>query len=99
MRVKENVTAKNSFYSNSRICFYKDIIKESMITPVKRDARLINPLNEYTNNDAEASNFMIKYTQKFNAMKPCQFIDLFRDLICLQYRNEKRATLRKVLSE
>ena len=46
-----------------------DIIKESMITPVRRDAGLGDPPKEYTNNDVEAGNFMIKYALEFDAKK------------------------------
>ena len=40
-----------------------------MITPVRRDAGLGDPPKEYTNNDVEAENCMIKYTLEFDAKK------------------------------
>ena len=67
-----------------------DIIKESMITPVRRDAGLGDPPKEYTSTDVEAGNFMIKYALEFDAKKPNEFIESVRDLICLQYRNGER---------
>ena len=38
---------------------------------------------------------MIKYALKFDAKKPSEFIESVRDLIFLQYRNDKRAILGK----
>ena len=67
--VKEHVSTKSFFSSLYKIYFQADIIKESMITPVRRDAGLGDPPKEYTNNDVEAGNFMIKYALEFDAEK------------------------------
>ena len=67
--VKEHVSTKSFFSSLYKIYFQADIIKESMITPVRRDAGLGDPPKEYTNNDVEAGNFMIKYALEFDAIK------------------------------
>ena len=67
--VKEHVSTKSFFSSLYKIYFQADIIKESVITPVRRDAGLGDPPKEYTNNDVEAGNFMIKYALEFDAKK------------------------------
>ena len=61
-----------------------DIIKESMITPVRRYAGLGDPLNEYRNNDVEERDFMIKYTLEFSTERLHDFIESVRGFICLQ---------------
>ena len=67
--VKEHVSTKSFFSSLYKIYFQADIIKESVITPVRRDPGLGDPPKEYTNNDVEAGNFMIKYALEFDAKK------------------------------
>ena len=62
---------------------------------ITRDAGLVDPPKEYTINGMEAVNFMIIYALEFDAKKPHEFIELVRDLICLEYRNEERAVLEK----
>ncbi|CAB4041088.1 Hypothetical predicted protein, partial [Paramuricea clavata] len=42
-------------------------IKESMLKPIRIEAGLGNIPREYTNNDPEAANFMIKHALKFDA--------------------------------
>ena len=91
--VKEHVTTKSFLSFLYKVHFQADIIKESMITPIRRDAGLSDPPKEYTNNDVEAGNFMIRYALEFDAKKSNEFIESVRDLICLQYRNEERAIL------
>ena len=54
--VKEHMTTKSFFSSLYKIHFQADIIKESMITPVRRDAGLGHPPKEYTNNDVKQVN-------------------------------------------
>ena len=93
--VKEHVTTKSFLSFLYKVHFQADIIKESMITPIRRDAGLSDPPKEYTNNDVEAGNFMIRYALEFDAKKSNEFIESVRDLICLQYRNEERAILGK----
>ena len=44
---------KGFLSSRYKIHIQANIIKESMITPVKRDASLGNPPKEYTNNDVK----------------------------------------------
>ena len=46
-----------------------------MITPVRRDAGLVDSPKEYTNNDVEAGNFIIKYALEFDAKKPHELIE------------------------
>ena len=81
--IKVHVTTKSFLSSLYKIHFHADIIKESVI-PVRRDAGLGDPPKEYTNNDVEAGNFMIKYALEFDAEKPNEFIESVKDLICLQ---------------
>ena len=52
-----------------------------MLAPIRIDAGLGDPPTEYTTNDIEAGNFMVKY----------KFINDIKDLIDLQFRNEDRA--------
>lgn len=62
-----------------------------MLRPVRREAGLGNPPSEYTNNDPEAANFIIKHGLHFNANKPHEFIDKIKNIIETQQRNEDRA--------
>ena len=55
-----------------------------MITPVRRYAGLGDPPNEYTNNDLEEGDFMIKYTLEFSTKRLHDFIESVRGFTCLQ---------------
>ena len=66
-----------------------------MLKPVRIDAGLGNPPAEYTNNDAESANFMIKHGLNFNSKEPHQFIDDIKKIIETQFNNEERAVFRK----
>ena len=44
-------------------------MKASMIKPFRTEAGLGNPPVEYTNNDPESANFLIKHGLHFNAQK------------------------------
>ena len=65
-------------------------MKESMLKPVRIEAGLGDPPKEYTNNDPEAANFMVKHALKFDSKRPHEFIDEIKNLIETQFRNEDR---------
>ncbi len=66
-----------------------------MLKPVRIDAGLGDPPGEYTNNDTESANFMIKYALEFNPKEPCEFIEDIKEVIDSQFRNEDRAVFNK----
>lgn len=66
-------------------------MKTSMLKPVRIEAGLGNPPQEYTNNDPESANFLIKHGLQFNAQKPHEFIDKIKEMVETQQRNEERA--------
>ena len=70
-------------------------MKESMLKPVRIEAGLGDPPKEYTNNDPEAANFMVKHALKLDSKRPHEFIDEIKNLIETQFRNEDRAVFGK----
>lgn len=70
-------------------------MKDSMLKSVRIDAGLGNPPSEYTNNDPEAANFMIKHGLQFDSKKPHEFIQEIKKIIETQQRNEDRAVFGK----
>ena len=66
-----------------------------MLKSVRIDAGLGNPPSEYTNNDPEAANFMIKQGLYFDAKKPYEFIQEIKNIIEMQQHNEDRAVFGK----
>ena len=70
-------------------------MKESMLKRVRVEAGLGNPPEEYTNNDPEAANFMIKHALKFNPKRPHEFIAEMRNIVDTQFHNEDRAVFGK----
>ena len=66
-------------------------MKEAMLAPIRIDAGLGDPPTEYTSNDVEAGNFMVKYHLNFTKSDPAKCINDIKDLIDLQFRNEDRA--------
>ena len=64
-----------------------------MLKSVRIDAGLGDPPREYTNNDAEAANLMIKCALGFNPKEACEFIEEVRNAIESQFRNEDRAVI------
>lgn len=66
-----------------------------MLKPVRTDAGLGNPPLEYTNNDPESANFMIKHGLKFEAQTPNEFISAVKKIVKLQHNNEERAVFGK----
>lgn len=70
-------------------------MKESMLKRVRIGAGLGNPPEEYTNNDPEAANFMIKHALKFDPKRPHEFIAEMRNIVVTQFRNEGRAVFGK----
>ena len=70
-------------------------MKASMIKPVRTEAGLGNPAVEYTNNDPESANFLIKHGLHFNAQKPHEFIEKIKNIVETQQRNEDRAVYGK----
>ena len=70
-------------------------MKESMLYSTRVEAGLGDPPTEYTTNDVEARNFMIKPKWEFNPHNPTDFIEKLKELIDLQFRNEERAIFDK----
>jgi len=68
---------------------------EGFYAEVRIDAGLGNPPSEYTNNDPEAANFMIKHGLHFDAKNPHEFIQEIKNIIETQQRNEDRAVFGK----
>ena len=50
-----------------------------------------DPPPEYTNNDPESANFLIKDGLHFSACKPYEFFEKIKNIIETQQRNEERA--------
>ena len=70
-------------------------MKSSMIRPVQAEAGLGNPPTEFSTNDVDATNFMVKYGLHFEHQKPHVFIESMKDVTETQYRNEDRAVFGK----
>ena len=70
-------------------------MKESMLKSVRREAGLGNPPREYTNNDPEAANLMVKHALNFDPKSPEEFINEIRNIVETQFRNEDRAVFGK----
>jgi hypothetical protein len=66
-----------------------------MLKPTRIEAGLGDPPKEYTNNDPEAANFMIKHALNFDPKKPHEFVHDMRNIVETQYRNEDRAVFYK----
>ena len=60
-------------------------MKSSMSRPVRREAGLGNPPTEFSSDDVEAANFMVKYGLHFDPQKPHVFIESVKDVIETQY--------------
>ena len=63
--------------------------------PFRTEAGLGNPPTEFSTNDVEAANFMVKYGLSFDPPKSHVFIESVEDVIKTQYRNEDRAVFGK----
>eukprot|EP00794_Sanderia_malayensis_P002355 gene2355-2713_t len=70
-------------------------IKESMPRPVRTEAGLGDPPSEYTKNESEAGNFMIKHGLHFELKKIQEFIVQVKSIVDAQFRNEGRAVIGK----
>ena len=66
-----------------------------MLRSVRCEAGLGDPPAEYTNNDPESCNFMIKHGLHFEAKKPHEFVTQIKHIIETQFRNEDRAVFGK----
>eukprot|EP00112_Aurelia_sp_Birch-Aquarium-sp1_P022258 Seg621.1 transcript_id=Seg621.1/GoldUCD/mRNA.D3Y31 product="hypothetical protein" protein_id=Seg621.1/GoldUCD/D3Y31 len=66
-----------------------------MLKPVRVDAGLGDPPEEYTNNDVEAANFMIKHNLQFDAKKPHEFINNVKSSIATENSDKERAVFGK----
>ena len=62
---------------------------------VRREVGLGNTPTEFSTNDVEAANFMVKYGLHFDPQKPHVFIESVKDIIKKHYRNEDRAVFGK----
>ena len=70
-------------------------MKSSTIRPVQTEASLGNLPTEFSTNDIEAANFMVKYGLHFDPQKPHVFIESVKHVIETQYRNEDRVVFGK----
>ena len=66
-------------------------MKDSMLKPVRIEARLGDPPPEYMDNDQELANFLIKHGLHFSACKPHEFVKKIKNTIETQQRNVERA--------
>lgn len=62
-----------------------------MLKPVRTEAGLGNPPPEYTTNDTESANFIVKHGLNFNPKKPHEFVQAIQGIIAQQFNNEDRA--------
>ena len=79
------------------VCYHfkANEIKTSLLKPVRIEAGLGDPLSEFTTNDAESGNFIIKHGINFDKQKQQEFIEKVREIINMQFRNEDRAVFGK----
>ena len=66
-----------------------------MLKPVRIEAGLGDPPNEFTTNNVQAGNFVIKHGINFDKQKPQEFIGKVKEMINMQFRNEDRAVFGK----
>ena len=64
-----------------------------MLKAVRTDAGLGDPPREYTTNDCEASNFIVKHGLNFEKTDPAKFINDIKEITNLQFRNKERVVL------
>lgn len=60
-------------------------MKDSMLKPVRIEVGLGDPPPEYTNNDPESANFLIKHGLHFSACKPHEFVEKIKNIIETQH--------------
>ena len=70
-------------------------MKEFLLRPVRIEAGLGNPPDQYTNNDTESANFLIKHSLNYDTQKPHEFIEKIQAVVETQFRNEDRAVFGK----
>eukprot|EP00794_Sanderia_malayensis_P006409 gene6409-7140_t len=70
-------------------------IKDFLLKPVRIEAGLGNPPDQYTTNDNEAANQVIKKSLHYDPQDPQKFIEHIQDMIEGQSRNEDRAVFGK----
>ena len=63
--------------------------------PFQTEAGSGNPPTEFSTNDVEAANFMVKNGLNFDPQKSRVFIESVKDVIKTQYRNEDRVVFGK----
>ena len=75
------------------VCYHfkANEIKTSLLKPVRIEAGLGVPPSEFTTNDVESGNFIIKHGINFDQQKPQEFTEKVREIIKMQFRNEDRA--------
>ena len=66
-----------------------------MLKPVRIEAGLGGTPNEFTTNDVESGNFILKHGINFDKQKPQEFIEKVKEMINMQFRNEDRAVFGK----
>lgn len=66
-----------------------------MLKPRRIDAGLGDPPSEYTTNDVEAANGIIKHGLSFDSKKPHEFVEEIKKIVDVQFNNEDRAVLNR----
>ena len=86
--MKNISTSRNKFFHNEQFTFFTFLnilfvcyhfkaneIKTSLLKPVRIEAGLGGPPNEFTTNDVQSGNFIIKHGINFDKQKPQEFIE------------------------
>ena len=70
-------------------------IKTSLLKPIRVEAGLGDPPKDFTANDVESGNFIIKYGLHLDKKNPQEFKERVKEIINTQFRNEDRAVFEK----
>ena len=62
-----------------------------MPKPLRIEAGLGDPPSQFTNNDNEAANLVIKNHMHFEEKEPYKFIEEIKEVVEAQFRDEERA--------
>ena len=85
----------HDIFSNS---IQADVMKESTLYSIRVEAGLGDPPTEYTTNDVEAGNFVIKHKLEFNPHNPTDFIKKWREILIYNSGMRTELFLIKVLT-
>ena len=70
-------------------------IKAFLIKPIWAESGLGKPSIEFTTNDVESENFIIKYGLHFDKKNPQKFIERVKEVFSTQFKIEDRAVFGK----